>query len=109
MGKLVIAALLLLGVAAFCYRPATLIGVHGDALAHSIGGGSLVGESRCSDAGDGDWRCVISDDQGSGVARYRVGTRSFGCWDAVRQGPGGEGGTPKRASGCLDLFDVLRL
>jgi hypothetical protein len=102
-----IVALILLGVAAFCYRPATLIGVHGDTLAHSIGGGDPAGQSRCSDVGDNHWRCVISDDQGSGGADYGVETRSFGCWDAVRKGPGGEAGTPKRVSGCIDLFDVL--
>jgi hypothetical protein len=104
---LIIVALILLGVAAFCYRPATILGVDGDALAHSVGGGDLFNDSRCKGTGDGRWQCSIADPQNSGAVDYAVNTRSFGCWDATRKGPGPERKFPKRASGCINLIDVV--
>ena len=35
---LAVVAFLLLAVAAFCYRPGTILGVDGDALSHSVTG-----------------------------------------------------------------------
>jgi hypothetical protein len=100
-------AVIALGIGILSFRPATLVGVHADALAYSVGGGSLLTSDRCSEVGDSRWRCLIRDDEDSATAEYRVETRAFGCWDATRRGPGGEGGTPKRASGCIDLSNVL--
>jgi hypothetical protein len=109
MKILMIVALVLLGVLAFCYRPATILGVDGDALAHSVGGGNLLDTNRCKDTGNGRWRCFILDTRGSSTRRvdYVVKTRSFGCWDATR--PGRPLGTrfPKRVSGCINLIDVV--
>ena len=50
---LIVVALILLAVAAFCYRPATILGVDGDALAHSVGGGDLFNDSRCKGTATG--------------------------------------------------------
>jgi hypothetical protein len=99
---------IILSLGAFAYRPATVIGMHGDALAQSLAGGDLVGTSHCTETGDGLWRCSISDNGGSGGANYVVHTHAFGCWDADRVGRGSvEGGTPATASGCITLLDEL--
>jgi hypothetical protein len=104
---LVIATGVVLLFAAFAYRPATVIGVDGDALAHDLGGGDPLGGSHCQEGSDGHWYCVIPDAQQSGEAAYAVETHSYGCWDAERDGPGGEGGTPRHKSGCLNLIDYI--
>jgi hypothetical protein len=108
---LAIVLVLALLLAAFAYRPATVIGVHGEALAHSVRGSrDLVGHSRCVDVGNGRWRCQIMDAQENGAVPYVVTTSGpFGCWSARRAGPAGDGGTPKRKSGCIDAVDVLNL
>jgi hypothetical protein len=104
---LAIAAGVVLLFLAFAYRPATIIGIDGDALAHDVGGGDLLDGSHCQEGAGGHWYCVISDAQNSGASAYKVETHSYGCWDAERDGPGGEGGTPKQASGCLNLIDFV--
>jgi hypothetical protein len=103
MGKvLIIVALVVLAGLAFCWRPATILGVDGDALAHSVGG------LRCKDTGDGRWQCSIDDPQNSSAVDYAVDTRSFGCWDATRKDQRPPGGRyPKRLSGCISLIDVV--
>lgn len=102
-----IAATVLVVVGLFAYRPATVMGIDGDALAHSIRGSDLLDASRCREAAEGHWRCVLPDAQYSGSVEYVVDARSFGCWDAVRRGPDGEGHAPRRASGCINIIDVL--
>jgi hypothetical protein len=99
-----IAIAALVALAALAYRPATLIGVRGDALAHSVGGGDLLDLSKCVKSADDRWRCEIS--KGSTGATYSVQTRAFGCWDATQVGPGA-GHTPTERSGCINGLDVL--
>jgi hypothetical protein len=108
---LAIVLVLALLLAAFAYRPATVIGVHGEALAHSVRGSrDLVGNSHCASLRNGRWRCQIMDAQENGAVPYVVKTSGpFGCWSARRVGPPGDGGTPKRRSGCINAVDVLNL
>jgi hypothetical protein len=100
-----VVVLVMLGLA---YRPATLFGVEGGALLHSVegetGGSSLFADG-CRSRGDSKWRCGVSFDGGSSGSAYAVDTRRFGCWDArrVEAGPG-----PTTASGCINGLDVLR-
>jgi hypothetical protein len=101
------AVLLVLVIGTLWFRPATLIGVNGDALAYSVGGKSSLSSDRCSDLGDSRWQCFIGAEEGGGGVDYLVETRSFGCWDATRTGPAGEDDAPKRASGCIGLSEVL--
>jgi hypothetical protein len=102
---LLIVLLVLMILGAFAYRPATLIGVEGDALAHSVGGGSLLGASNCVEVDDDVWRCEILDYGGSRTTEYTVETRSFGCWDAVYGRA--RDGAPNQESGCINAFDVV--
>lgn len=102
---LVIVLLVFMILWAFAYRPATLIGVEGDALAHSVGGGDLLGASKCVEVDDGVWRCKILDRGGSRTTQYTVETRAFGCWDAVYGRA--HDGAPKQDSGCINAIDVV--
>jgi hypothetical protein len=104
-----IAAVVILGLAAFLYRPAMLIGVHGDALAHSVGGASLLGESSCTEQQEGIWQCRISDFEGGIV--FNVQTHgSFGCWEAVRVNyRSGKPRSGNGSSGCISGLDVFSL
>jgi hypothetical protein len=70
-----IAALVLValfGAGLVAYRPATIVGVEGDALAASMGGFDPGGASRCERIEGDRWSCVISD--GSGVRMFAVET-----------------------------------
>jgi hypothetical protein len=104
-----IVVLLVLLLAAFAYRPATVIGVHGGALAHSVrGSAGLGGQYACVAAAGGRWRCQAGGAAKPGAARYTVTTSGpFGCWTARRLGSEGNGATPKHASGCIDVADVI--
>jgi hypothetical protein len=104
MKALGIVLVILLALAGLAYRPATVIGVHGDALANSVAGLDLFGSSKCLGRGGDRWRCEIEN--GSGTTPYAIETHSFGCWDATRIGRSGEP-MPKKASGCIDALDVL--
>jgi len=104
------AAALLLAVGLFASRPAPVLGVHGEALQYSVGGGNL-GSSMppCTRADDGAWRCKRSENGFSGTVSYRVETHGLGCWRAVRVGPRPAEGAPKRLSGCITIWDEIRL
>ena len=101
---LAIVAAVLIALAAFAYRPATVIGVHGDALAHSVGGGNLLGASECVKRSETRWRCRIVS--GSDGATYAVETRAFGCWKATEVG-GSERSVDAADSGCINALDVV--
>jgi hypothetical protein len=90
-------------------RPSPILGVDGKALAHSVGGGSLIGSNPSCRRIDGNtWSCSRSDSQGSSTVGYRVRLHSFGCWTAKRIGGAGEG-SRRRLSGCINILDHLRL
>ena len=103
MKILVIVALVVVAVLTFCCWPATILGVDGDALAHSVGGGL----TECKEHEHGHWRCLVIDTRTSGGVEYVVEAHSFGCWDATREGPGPDGRFPKEISGCINLIDVV--
>jgi hypothetical protein len=102
---LAIVAVVLIALAAFAYRPATVIGVDGDALAHSVGGGNVLGASDCVKLSGDHWRCRIIF--GSDGATYAVQTQAFGCWQAVERGVTGEHGVKVADSGCINALDVV--
>ncbi|HWM62477.1 MAG TPA: hypothetical protein VNP96_00625 [Solirubrobacterales bacterium] len=93
--------LVLVGLALFAYRPATLVGVSDESLAASLGD---VGPGSCVEAADSRWECVIEDDPSSGNRRtLYVETRAFGCWDAWSNPELDRGGF----SGCVTFVDLL--
>ena len=67
-----------------------------------------MGRPHCMEKkATGVWYCGVADAGGSGGATYRLTTHGLGCWDATRKGPeSSEGGTPKTASGCVDMSDI---
>lgn len=103
-------AALLFAVGLLASRPAPVIGVHGKALQYSVGGGNL-GSSMppCHPAGDGVWSCERYDDGFSGTVPYDVKVNGLGCWRAVRVGPSPGEGAEERLSGCITIWDEIRL
>lgn len=101
---------LLLAVGLLASRPAPVIGVHGKALQYSVGGGNL-GSSMppCRPAGDGVWSCQRYDDGFSGTVSYEVKVDGLGCWRGVRVGATPGEGAEKRPSGCITVWDEIRL
>lgn len=93
-------------VAAFAYRPATVVGVDGGSLARAVGK-----DGDCKDLEDGLWRCNLSagGTAGSGNSLFMVKTRFFGCWDAWaankprKTAPKGE---PDK-TGCITIVEML--
>lgn len=99
------AAFVALGL--FGARPATVLGVDGGSLQNSVGN-SLIFDSPSGCEREGPiWSCSKWDSGSSGAVPYRVKVNDLGCWQAVRVGYGGEGGSPKRLSGCVTLYDFL--
>lgn len=99
---------LILAVGLLAARPAPLVGVDGKALQYSVEGASLFENRPCPREADGTWTCSRHDDGYSSTLPYRVKVGWLGCWHAVRTGPAGEG-APKRLSGCITVWDQLRL
>jgi hypothetical protein len=62
---------------------------------------------------DGTWKCSVSDSSGSGGVDYKVRVRNgSSCFDGRLTADYGEGGVPKRISGCVyrwqwNVFDLL--
>ena len=110
VGKVVKLALLvgvlgLIGVALF--RPATLFGVDGKALANSLGGEVDHAQAKCVGRGSGHWRCALS---GGGVAgiEYELTTHDYGCWSATRVAlPAAATPVESMVSGCIGLADMF--
>jgi hypothetical protein len=101
-----IAGGILLVLAAFAYRPATIIGVNGDALAHSVGVGILEEPSGCEQTDEGRWRCQLTF--GSSSATATVVTKAFGCWDVIATRPAaGAAFREIETSGCITAFDLV--
>lgn len=97
-------------IALFLYRPAMVIGVHGDDLGESISSelGRYSPSGACDQAANGHWDCaiVIEPDPGSGGGDvvYRADSDDSGCWharspDAVR--------VRNNLSGCIGIFDLI--
>jgi hypothetical protein len=92
-------------IAAFSYRPATIVGVDGGSLARAVGD-----EGDCKDLGDRLWHCsVTTGSNDSSDAVYLVRTRFFGCWDA-RESAKGRKKEPQGKpdlTGCITILDML--
>ncbi len=98
-----IAGGILIAFVLFAYRPATVIGVDGGALAVSLGSSVLAGDSDCADLGAGRWRCHLN--YGSDAATATVKTKAFGCWDLIDRRPAR--GVDVRKSGCISALDFM--
>jgi hypothetical protein len=102
---LLVGVVALLGVALF--RPATLFGTDGEALANSLGGEVHHAEATCVGRGAGHWRCVLSGGVVAGV-EFVVTTDSYGCWNGSRVAmPKGDSPVEGSVSGCIGLADLF--
>lgn len=99
------AAFLALGL--FGARPAAVLGVDGGSLQSSVGNDVLLDPPRDCEREGRIWWCSRWDNQSSGTVSYRVKVNRVGCWQAVRIGYAGEGGSPKTISGCVNLYDFI--
>jgi hypothetical protein len=96
--------------ALFLYRPALVIGVHGEPLGESISSelGSHSPSGTCDQAANGRWDCaiVIEPDPGSGGGDvvYRAESDDSGCWHA--RSPSAMR-VRKNLSGCIGVFDLF--
>jgi hypothetical protein len=100
----------LIVIGAFAYRPAPLLGIHGDPLAESLsreaGSGSSLLGAGCAERSSETWRCGVPDAGGSAKVRYEVETRGLGCWDARKvEGGQAKGGNAGKLSGCISGLD----
>ena len=69
-----VALIAFVALAAFAYRPATVIGIQGGVLAASLGGDS---SSDCQHGEENRWYCSdLPDASGSGSVSYFVTTKS---------------------------------
>jgi hypothetical protein len=109
-GFAAVALVFLVFFALFLYRPASVIGVHGDHLGESISSelGSHSPSGVCDEAANGRWDCaiVIEPDPGSGggPVTYRAESDDSGCWHAhsptaMRQ--------RNNLGGCIGVFDLF--
>ena len=106
-----VAVLTLLAITVvFFYRPALVIGVHGEELGESIsnGLGRHSPHGLCDEIGDGRWDCSIfvepDPGSGGGTIPYRAESDDSGCWHARPYDA-----LPRRAdlTGCIDVWDFL--
>jgi len=86
----------------FWARPAPVLGVDADSLAHSVDKNPPA-DSPCVEGPGDDWTCSF------GGTRYRVEVKWTGCWNGERISGRVNNYTPQEISGCLDLQDYLRL
>jgi hypothetical protein len=89
-----------------------VLGVNGKTLQFSVDGGFILGtpSDNCDRLGPGTWRCSVWDSQHSDSLPYRVEMHRLGCWTATRiDDYGGEGGSPKRFTGCITILDHLSI
>jgi len=109
-GFAVLALAFLALTALFLYRPALVVGVHGESLGESISSelGRHSPSGTCDEAPNDRWTCaiVIEPDPGSGGGPvvYRAESDDSGCWharspDAMR--------VRKNLSGCIGVFDLF--
>ncbi|MET0558668.1 MAG: hypothetical protein ABW065_08365 [Solirubrobacterales bacterium] len=109
VGFALVAIAFLAVTALFLYRPALVIGVHGDHLGESISSelGSHSPGGRCHKAASGRWRCAIfiepDPGSGGGEVAYWAKSDDSGCWQARRPT------APRRVNlaGCIGIFDLF--
>jgi hypothetical protein len=105
------AALALLVVTGlFFYRPALVIGVHGNHLGESISNdlGRHSSHGLCHEVVNGRWDCSIfvepDPGSGGGEVAYRAESEDSGCWHARTYAP-----ARRRAdlTGCISVLDLF--
>ena len=97
------------------HGPVTGRSLHESVQSASGSAGSTLGNAgRCrSGSQTREWRCDVDDAGGSGTATYSIRVRAgSSCWNGRLTGGDGEGGMPKRISGCVhrwqwSLFDLV--
>ena len=97
------------------HGPVTAASLHEAVERESGSAGSLVGGAdHCRRLRTArTWKCSVHDSAGSGGVDYRVRVRSgSSCFDGLLTTEYGEGGMPKRISGCVyrwqwTLLDLL--
>lgn len=106
------ALLFLALLAALAFRPALVLGINGNTLAHSVDSKlpSIGDPGRCDRDGGGNWAChvLFEDDPGSGggYVAYEVVADGFGCWHAARPAGSRSGDRlPARLHGCVYAWD----
>ncbi len=109
----VVLGLLFIFILIMVTRPALLVGVSADDLAHSLANTtSPSGGSNCRKEADGNWTCNFAPPDGS-WRRYEVSVDWLGCWDATLPGAdtstSGTSSSPYDKSGCIELGDVIRI
>ena len=83
-----VASLLVFAALAFVFFwPATVFGVDGRALHHSV---EVLGEGSCEPMPDDRWRCLGNNSYYSENLSFEVEVDSFGCWSAYAEYPNGE-------------------
>jgi hypothetical protein len=108
-----IGALLFLALlATLAFRPALVLGLDGDTLAHSVDSRVQAAENsgRCKHREDSSWLCNVMFEpdvgSGGGYVVYEVDADGFGCWRAVRPAH-----SPRmsmlaaKMHGCIYLWD----
>ena len=102
---ILVAVVVLIGVALF--RPATLFGVDGKALANSLGAEVHHSQARCAGEGSDHWRCSLQGEDVAGV-EYALTTHSYGCWSAsLAADPVTAAPVHHSVSGCIGLADMF--
>ena len=87
-------------------RPVPVLGVDGRALQYSVDGGGFSSSDNCVQE-KAAWTCHVYDSNLSGSVPYRVEIGNFGCWTATGGWP--TEGSPRRLSGCITIWDEIRL
>lgn len=107
-GLLILIALV--AIAGLLYRPATVIGVSGKALAYSVHSAADSGETGACRGREDEWDCTAIDDGSNSPlpVLYRVTTDDYGCWEGKRR-EGGAGSMPQALEGCITIMDLVRL
>jgi hypothetical protein len=108
IGRLVKLALLvgvLAVVGLLLFRPATLFGVNGKALANSLGSEVRHSQANCVQSRTGGWRCALDNEEVAGV-EYLLSTHSYGCWSGrLVADPRTAAPVERTVSGCIGLAD----
>jgi hypothetical protein len=94
--------LIVVVVALFAWRPATVVGVDGQALHASVTG--LEGD--CESLENDLWLCTTNDPMSSEGGAHTVEMQSFGCWHAWN-GDRVVGDRPPTDSGCITVVDLF--
>jgi len=107
-----IALLFLALLASLAFRPAVMLGIDGETLAHSVDSKlpSIGDPGHCERVTDGGWIChvLFEDDPGSGgeYVVYEVTANGLGCWHATRPAGSRKGDRlPAGMHGCIYLWD----